>query len=71
MNTVNDGKEILPRPLLGVSSVDNVTDGSQLQPASAYDMEEFLNQYMPELNGPPIDSFIPTPVLPQVGSGSF
>lgn len=61
-------EEILPMQQLGVSSVDNVTEDSHLQPPEAYDIEEFFKQFMPELDDPLLDSFVPGPALPQVGS---
>lgn len=61
-------EEILSRQLHEVTAVENVIDGSHLQPPAAVDFEELLSQCMPELADPPVDSFVSVPILPQVGS---
>ncbi|PKI54466.1 NAC domain-containing protein 17-like [Punica granatum] len=63
------GEEILPTQLPEVTSVDNVTDVTRLDPPAVDDIEELLKQYMPELDDPAaVDSLAPVPVFPQFGN---
>ncbi|KAK4801533.1 hypothetical protein SAY86_022020 [Trapa natans] len=58
-------EQILSRQSHEITTVENVTCGGRLQPAAELDIEEFLNQHMPEPDDPPMDSFVPAAIQPQ------